>query len=548
MFCYQCEQTSQCTGCTSVGVCGKTPETASLQDIIVYLTKGISIYAHTARLLGESDPEINDATLSALFMTLTNVNFDEDEHVNYINYLAALRTRAKEMYEKAAGAKGIKPRQFNGPATWEVPASKSQLFDFANTLSILGSIRDQGPDITGLREMVIYGIKGMAAYAHHAAMLGYRDEKVIAFVHEALAVLCEQEPDSGKLLELCLKTGEMNLRVMELLDTAHTETLGSPVPTSVLTTHKTGKCILVSGHDMRSLLELLKQTEGKGVDVYTHGEMLPAHGYPVMKKFSHLRGNFGSAWQNQVKEFEQFPGSIVMTTNCLKPPAESYKDRLYTIDVVGWEGIPKVKDYDFTAVIEKALSMPGFTSDEEEKQILVGFGHNAVLNAADQVIQAVKAGKIKHFFLVGGCDGAEYARNYFTDFAEQVPEDCMILTLGCGKYRFNNLEFGEIDGLPRLLDLGQCNDAHSAVVIAKALAGAFDCSVNDLPLSLIISWFEQKAVAVLLSLLHLGIKDIRLGPNLPAFVTPNILKILSDSYQLKPVTTASEDIATILAH
>ncbi len=547
MFCYQCEQTAQCVACTSLGVCGKTTETANLQDVIIYLVKGISVYAHEARLLGTTDERINETTLAALFMTLTNVNFDEDEHVKYIEYLGQLRDRAHEMYLCACKARGVNPREFSGPAVWVVPKTKQELLDFANTISILGSIRDQGPDLTGLREMAVYGIKGMAAYAHHAAMLGYVDEQVFAFVHESLACLAEQEPDESRLLDLCLKTGAMNLRVMELLDQAHTETLGSPVPTQVLTTHKKGKCILVSGHDMRSLLELLRQTEDKGIDVYTHGEMLPAHGYPVLKRFPHLRGNYGTAWQNQVREFELFPGPIVMTTNCLKPPAESYKNRLYTIDVVGWEGIPKVAAYDFSRLIEQALELPGFPDDQPEKSITVGFGHHAVLSVADKVIEAVKQGKIKHFFLIGGCDGAEFARNYFTEVAEQVPEDCVILTLGCGKYRFNDIEFGDIGGIPRLLDLGQCNDAHSAVVIASALANAFGCSVNDLPLSLIISWFEQKAVAVLLSLLHLGIKDIRIGPNAPAFVTPTILKTLSEGYQLKLVTEPSKDLAAILA-
>lgn len=546
MFCYQCEQTAHCVGCSSIGVCGKTAETANMQDVIIYLIKGISVYAHEARKLGTTDERINESTLAALFMTLTNVNFDEDEHVKYIEYLALIRQRAHDMYVSACNARGVKPRIFSGPAVWLVPETRKEILSFANTLSILGSIREQGSDITGLKEMVVYGLKGLAAYAHHAAMLGYTDEKVFQFVHETLAYLTEQEPDESRLLELCLQTGATNLRVMELLDRAHTETLGSPVPTQVLTTHKAGKCILVSGHDMRSLLELLRQTEDEGIDVYTHGEMLPAHGYPVLKRFPHLRGNYGSAWQNQVHEFAQFPGPIVMTTNCLKPPAESYKNRLYTIDVVGWEGIPKITAYDFEKVIEQAHELSGFTDDQPEKQITVGFGHKAVLSVADKVIEAVKAGKIKHFFLIGGCDGAEFSRNYFTDVAEQVPSDCVILTLGCGKYRFNDIEFGDIDGIPRLLDLGQCNDAHSAVVIASALADAFGCSVNELPLSLIISWFEQKAIAVLLSLLHLGIKDIRIGPNLPAFVTPTVLKILSDTYQLKLVSKPSEDLATIL--
>lgn len=548
MFCYQCEQTAQCTGCTTMGICGKSPNTAMLQDVMIYLIKGISIFAHKARLLGHTDKEVNDVTLAALFMTLTNVNFDEEEHIEYIHYLDKIRTKAKDLYSEACREEIVNPRSVTGPASWVVPVEKKELLDFAHTLSILREIHDKGPDITGLKEMLTYGIKGLAAYAHHALVLGYSDDEIFAFVHEALAYISEGDLEADKLLSMCLKAGETNLRVMELLDRAHTETLGAPVPTPVLTTHTAGKCILVSGHDMRSLLELLKQTEGKGINVYTHGEMLPAHGYPKLKHFSHLVGNYGTAWQNQVKEFEDFPGPILMTTNCLKPPADSYKGRLFTIDVVGWEGIPKVNDYDYHEVIKSALECQGFQEDQQpQKTIMVGFGHQAVLSVAEVVIEAVKKGAIKHFFLVGGCDGAEYARNYFTEFAEQVPDDCVILTLGCGKYRFIDHDFGTVGGIPRLLDLGQCNDAHSAIVIAKALADAFGCGVNDLPLSLVISWFEQKAVAVLLSLLHLGIRDIRLGPNLPAFVTPNILNQLVELYGLKPVTRPDADIAKILA-
>ncbi len=547
MFCYQCEQTAQCTGCTTMGICGKSPDTANLQDLMIYQLKGVSVFAHESRLLGYTDKEVNDVTLAALFMTLTNVNFDEEEHFEYINHLQKIRTKAENLYTEACSEKKVTPKLLTGPASWVVPTEREKLLDFARTLSILSEIQEKGSDLVGLREMLTYGIKGLSAYAHHALVLGYTDEEVFSFVHEAFAYISQSELEADKLLGLCLRAGEVNLKVMELLDRAHTETFGIPVPTKVLTTHKAGKCILVSGHDMRSLYELLRQTEGKGIKVYTHGEMLPAHGYPKLKHFSHLAGNYGTAWQNQVKEFEDFPGPVVMTTNCLKPPADSYKDRLFTLDVVGWEGVTKIRNYDYGEVIKSALSCPGFSDDQHpEKNILVGFGHNAVLSVADVVIEAVKAGTIKHFFLVGGCDGAEFARNYFTEFAERIPNDCVILTLGCGKYRFNDLDFGTVGGVPRLLDLGQCNDAHSAIVIAKALADAFGCGVNDLPLSLVISWFEQKAVAVLLSLLHLGIKDIRLGPNLPAFVTPNILKKLVETYDLKTVGRPDADIAAIL--
>ncbi|HNM49415.1 MAG TPA: hydroxylamine reductase, partial [Candidatus Obscuribacter sp.] len=384
------------------------------------------------------------------------------------------------------------------------------------------------------------------AYAHHAFVLGYVDERVSAFIYEAFDYLSQPEQTVDALLGYALKTGEINLLVMEMLDRAHTETFGHPEPTVVRTTPVKGKCIAVSGHDLNSLHQVLLQTQGKGINVYTHGELLPALAYPLMKKFPHLVGNYGTAWQNQVKEFAEFPGSILLTTNCLKPPADSYKDRLFTMDVVGFEGVRKIQGFDFTPLIESALANPGYTEDAEKKEITIGFGRNAVLSVADKVVDAVKAGQIKHFFLIGGCDGAEFARNYFTELAEQVPQDCVIMTLGCGKYRFNMEEFGTIGGIPRLLDIGQCNDAYSAIKIASALADAFGVGVNDLPLSLVISWFEQKAVAVLLTLLFLGIKDIRLGPNLPAFVSPNVLTKLVEAFALKPTGLPAEDLKVIL--
>lgn len=546
MFCYQCEQTSQGTGCTSIGICGKTPEVAKLQDVMVHLVKGISVYAHAARALGLSDAQVNEVTLAALFMTLTNVNFDEDEHVSYIKFLGTIRDRAKIVYKEACKNAGSAESSFTGAAVWELPATKEGILNFADSISIIADVAREGTDIVGLREMLIYGIKGLAAYAHHASEFGYKEESIYAFVHEALAYVADGGNDAGKLLAMCLKAGEVNFKVMELLDRAHTETLGHPVPTPVLTSVKKGKCILISGHDMKCLLELLKQTEGKGINIYTHGEMLPAHSYPELKKFKHLVANYGGAWQEQVKEFNEFPGPILMTTNCLKPPADSYKDRLFTTVVTGWTGAEKLKAHEFSKLIESAQNCPGFSEDTAEKSILIGFGRNAVLSVADKVVGAVKDGAIKHFFLIGGCDGAEFARNYYTEFAEQVPKDCVIMTLGCAKYRFNNIDFGTIGGIPRLLDLGQCNDSYSAVMIALALADAFKCEVNDLPLSLIISWFEQKAVAVLLTLLYLGIKDIRLGPNLPGFVSQNILKQLVEGYQLKAISKPAQDLAEIL--
>lgn len=546
MFCYQCEQTSQGTGCNTMGICGKTPATAGLQDVVVNVVKGISIYADAARKLGASNQDINDTTLEALFMTLTNVNFDEDEHVQYISKLVKVRDAARDLYSKAAESKNMTPEQFSGPAVMAIPQTKEDLLQLAGTMSILLDITRDGADVAGLRELLVYGVKGLAAYAHHASMFDYHDEEVYAFVHEAMRATTRTDMTAEELLPLCLEAGRINFRVMEMLDQAHTDVLGHPVPTQVRTSPVEGKCVLVSGHDMKVLLELLKQTQGTGIHVYTHGEMLPAHSYPELKKFAHLTGNYGTAWQNQVTEFSNFPGPILMTTNCLRPPAESYKSRLFSTGVVGHEGVIKLNAFEFAPIIESAMKCNGFAQAEPEKVLTIGFGRNAVLGVADKVVDAVKQGAIKHFFLIGGCDGAEFARNYFTDIAEKIPDDCVVLTLGCGKYRINHFEYGTIGGIPRLLDIGQCNDAYSAVVIAQTLAEAFECGINELPLSLIISWFEQKAVAVLLSLLYLGVKDIRLGPNLPAFITPAVLTKLVDAFELKPVGRAETDLQTIL--
>jgi len=547
MFCYQCEQTSQGTGCNTMGVCGKTPETATLQDVMVYIVKGISQYATRARALGKSDSDIDKVTLEALFMTLTNVNFDHAEHVSYINErLYPAIEKARSIYNEACKEKGTTPEKLTGAAEWRGVKTAKELEEFGHAISILDRAKSTPADIVSLQELLTYGIKGLAAYAHHAQLLGYTDQAVYEFIYRAFDYLTTPDQAMDTLLALCLEAGKVNFIVMEMLDKAHTESFGHPVPTSVRITPIKGKAIVVSGHDLKSLHELLIQTEGKGINVYTHGELLPAHGYPEFKRFPHLVGNYGSAWQNQVKEFEAFPGAILMTTNCLKPPAESYIKRLFTMDVVGWHDVQKIKHYDFTPVIEAALAQPGFAADGENQTIMVGFGRNAVLGVAGTVVDHVKKGKIKHFYLIGGCDGAEFSRNYYSEFAESVPKDAVILTLGCGKYRFNFEEYGDIDGIPRLLDIGQCNDAYSAIKIASALAEAFECGINDLPLSMIISWFEQKAVAVLLTLLYLGVKNIRLGPNLPAFVTPNVLNVLVQNYGLMPNTTPQRDLEQIM--
>jgi hydroxylamine reductase len=548
MFCYQCEQTSQQTGCVSVGICGKAPETAILQDVIVYVVKGISQYANLARQMGAVDKSVNEVTLEALFMTLTNVNFDESEHIAYITgKLTPCLEKAKELYLGACARQALKPEKLSGPAEWQGFTSGCELIAFGKAIGIVERARSIDPDVLSLQELLTYGIKGLSAYAHHAQLLGFADEDVYAFVHRALGYLASPGQTSNELLSLCMEAGKVNFEVMRLLDKAHTESFGHPVPTNVRTMPLRGKAILVSGHDLKSLYELLKQTEDKGINVYTHGELLPALSYPAFKRFSHLVGNYGTAWQNQVKEFDVFPGAIVMTTNCLKPPLETYIDRLFSMDVVGWQGVRKIVNYDYSPVIDAALAAPGFDMDEPESTIRIGFGRNAVIGVAGQVVDLVKQGRIKHFYLIGGCDGAEFSRNYFTEFAEEVPEDAVILTLGCGKYRFNSLDFGDIEGIPRLLDVGQCNDAYSAIQIASALAEAFGCGINDLPLSLIISWFEQKAVAVLLTLLYLGVKNIRLGPNLPAFVTPNVLNILVQTYGLKPIGNPRKDLEATLA-
>jgi hydroxylamine reductase len=413
-------------------------------------------------------------------------------------------------------------------------------------VSILNRRSAVGEDVAALEELLAYGVKGTAAYAHHAWALGVESDDVYGFFHAALDCLARPDNTVETLFPMVLKCGEINLKVMEMLDAAHTSTYGHPTPTPVRIEPLKGKAILVSGHDLKDLEELLKQTEGTGIHVYTHGEMLPAHGYPKLKRFKHLVGNYGGAWQDQADEFDAFPGPILMTTNCIQKPRDTYIHRIFTSGLVAWPGVQHISDRNFSPLIQAALTEPGFAADGADKAILVGFGHHAVLGVADQVIAAVKAGQLKHFFLVGGCDGAKPGRDYYTEFAESVPHDCVVLTLACGKYRFNKLDFGSIGGIPRLLDIGQCNDAYSAIKIALALSKAFQCGVNELPLSLILSWYEQKAVCILLTLLHLGIRNIRLGPTLPAFLTPNVTRVLVDKFNLMPITTPERDLQAVL--
>jgi len=517
MFCYQCEQTAQCSGCTNFGVCGKDPDTAALQDLLMNVCKQISVKAQAGGRTREADLFV----MEGLFTTVTNVNFDAKDIAGIIR----------------CGAEQI---------DWSPAADLDGLIKQGEAVGIESRKNTLGDDITGLQELILYGLKGMAAYADHAYILGKEDDSVFAFFHEAMAYLQEGEPTVEALFALAMKTGEVNLTVMGLLDEANTGTYGHPVPTPVNLAPVQGKAILVSGHDLKDLALLLEQTEGQGINIYTHGEMLPCHGYPELKKYKHLVGNYGGAWQDQREEFEAFPGSILMTTNCIQKPKDNYKARIFTCGLVQWPGVQHIDNGDFSPVIDAALAAEGFAETEPEKTILTGFGHNAVLGVAPKVIDAVKGGALKHFFLIGGCDGAKSGRNYFTEFAEAVPDDCAILTLACGKFRFNKLEFGDIGGIPRLLDIGQCNDAYSAVQIAVALAGAFECGVNDLPLSFILSWYEQKAVCILLSLLHLGIQDIKLGPSLPAFVTPAVLNVLVEKFSIAPITTVEADLKDCL--
>jgi len=543
MFCYQCEQTNQGKGCDRVGVCGKDAVTASLQDALIHLLKGIGRAAVKAGGKGLDDHEAGLFALEALFTTVTNVDFDPGR-------IEPMIRKAVEIRDRLAGLPvddGVLPAVHLplDPVTWNPPASLDALVEEAALFSIPRRQELNGVRETGLEELITQGLKGAAAYADHAHVLGHEDRAILRSFLESLAFLATRH-DTAALLAMAMEVGALNFKVMELLDAANTGAYGDPVPTKVRITPRKGHAILVSGHDLLDLHELLVQTEGKGIDIYTHGEMLPAHGYPGLNRFAHLAGNYGGAWQNQQKEFDAFPGSILMTTNCIQRPRPSYSNRIFTSGLVAWPGVRHITGHDFTPLIEAALAAPGFAEDEPLKEITVGFARKAVLSVAPAVIDAVKAGKIRHFFLIGGCDGATPGRDYYTELAEKVPQDCVILTLACGKYRFNKLDFGDIGGIPRLLDMGQCNDAYSAIRVALALADAFGTDVNSLPLSLVLSWYEQKAAAILLTLLYLGIRSIRLGPTLPACLTPDVVQALVDRFGIMPITTPDEDLKAIL--
>ncbi len=543
MFCNQCEQTAKGTGCTKIGVCGKPGDVAALQDLLTYAVQGLSLVAVAGRKVGLIDNDINRFSLEAIFACLTNVDFDPLRFQNWINKTVELRDAFKVKVIAAGGSVDFAApaASFSPASTLEGLVAQGEELDFMHKL-------DDNEDLRSLKQITVYGLRGLAAYGDHAAILGQEDDSIYAFIHETMAEFTKSGQGLEQLVGLALKCGEVNLKAMELLDAGNTGTYGHPTPTEVPLGAKAGKAILISGHDLRDLELLLKQTEGKGINIYTHGEMLPCHAYPGLKKYSHFYGHFGTAWQNQHKEFPEFPGAILFTTNCIQKPADSYKDRVFTTGLVGWPGLVHIgEEKNFKPVIDRALAMPGFPADTDKGSVLSGFARNTVLGVADKVIEAVKSKAIRHFFLVGGCDGAKPGRNYYTEFVEKVPKDCMILTLACGKFRFFDKKLGDIGGIPRLLDVGQCNDAYSAIQIAVALAGAFECGVNDLPLSMILSWYEQKAVVILLTLFSLGIKDIRLGPSLPAFISPNVLNVLVENFNCKPIAaTPEEDLQAIL--
>jgi hydroxylamine reductase len=543
MFCYQCEQAANGKACTKIGVCGKDPEVSALQDLLIYSLKGLSLVVVEGRGHGVNEQEVNLFLTKGLFSTLTNVDFDPKRFEKLIQKSVELREGLKATVKAAGGRIDFA----HGSASYKPASSLEALVKQGREVRERVPDAQINPDIQSLQDILLFGLKGVAAYADHAQILGKTDDSVYAFMAEALSAMTGTDLGLNEWVALVLKCGEVNLKAMEILDSGNTGTYGHPVPTKVPLGAKKGKAILVSGHDLKDLDAILKQTEGKGIDVYTHGEMLPAHGYPGLKKYPHFYGHYGTAWQNQHKEFAHFPGAIVMTTNCIQKPLATYKDNLFTCGLVGWPDVKHVSDGNFAAVIEKALVLPGFAADAPGKEVFAGFARNAVLGVADKVIDAVKNGKIRHFFLVGGCDGAKPGRNYYTEFVEKAPKDTVIMTLACGKFRFFDKNLGDIGGIPRLLDIGQCNDAYSAIQIALALSKAFNIGVNELPLSLVLSWYEQKAVAILLTLLHLGIKDIRLGPTLPAFITPNVLDVLVKNFNIKPIAESPEaDLEEIL--
>ncbi len=545
MFCRQCEQTAQGKGCTIAGVCGKNETVATLQDALIHALKSIAVYAKIARDNGKKDAAIDRFIIEGLFTTVTNVNFDEKRIVELIRKAGTV----KETATRLAASSGKLPTQLPAAAQWAIPQTQEDMLAAAKKAGHPAANANE--DIRSLRELILYGIKGVAAYADHAAILGKEDEKVNAFFSTALSAIADDTLSAETLTALAMETGKVNLRCMELLDAANTSVFGHPVPTQVTLGVKKGPAIIVTGHDLEDLRQLLEQTTGTGVNIYTHGEMLPTHGYPGIKKYPHLAGHFGSAWQNQQKEFAGVPAGLLFTTNCIQRPLDSYNDRVFTTGLVAWPGMTHIASADgrkdFSPVIKKALELKGFPADNIEKTITVGFGHNAILGVADKVIDAVKSGALKHIYLIGGCDGAKPGRNYYTEFAEKTPKDTVILTLACGKFRINRLDLGTLGPLPRLIDVGQCNDAYSAIKVAAALAEAFKTDVNGLPLSIILSWYEQKAVAILLTLLSLGIKNMRLGPTLPAFVSPAVLNLLVEKFGIQPITTPEKDIPATLS-
>ena len=542
MFCYQCEQTFGGKGCTKSGVCGKVPEIANLQDLLIYQLKGISCYAKPLIENGETiDKDIVKFVENSLFTTLTNVNFDAEAHVKLLRESQKIKELLRDRAPKG---------EYPDAATYNLSDTKEDMLKDSVKAGIMYD-ENLDADIRSLRSTILYGLKGISAYGHQARFIGYNSEQVDQFYFLGLEATTNDNLTLQDMIRMTMRTGEMSVEVMKTLNDANTSKYKNPSAHKVNVNIKKGPFIIVSGHDLRDLEMLLQQTEGKGINIYTHGEMLPAHGYPSLKKYKHLVGNYGSAWQNQQKEFDGIPGCILMTTNCLMRPRETYKDRIFTTSVVGWDGVKHIDANedgikDFSEIINKALELGGFKEDEEPKEILVGFGNHETLSHADEIVNAVKEGNIRHFFLIGGCDGARPGRNYYTNFAQMVPDDCVILTLACGKYRFNKLDFGTVAGLPRLLDVGQCNDAYSAVRIATGLADAFDTDVNSLPLTIVLSWYEQKAVADLLALLSLGIKGMYLGPSLPAFISPNVLQYLVDTFDIKPISTPEDDLKSSL--
>ncbi|GAA4500532.1 hydroxylamine reductase [Pseudaeromonas paramecii] len=552
MFCVQCEHTIRtpvATGCSyAMGMCGKTGEVSDLQDVLIYLLQGVSAYAVAARRFGLVDRAIDAWSCQAFFATLTNVNFDAERILAFIGEAQQARAKLKEGYEAACLAQGQQPEAMTGPAAVELTGEKAALLSWAPTAAVNRGKEQVSEDILGLRMLCLYGLKGAAAYMEHARVLGEQDDAIGAEYHEIMAWLGQDPADMNELIACAMRIGQMNFKVMALLDKGETDTFGHPSPVQVNIKPVKGQAILVSGHDLHDLQKILEQTVGTGIRVYTHGEMLPAHAYPELNKYPHLVGHYGTAWQNQQKEFAAFPGAIVMTSNCIiNPDVGQYRDRIFTRSIVGWPGVCHIEGDDFATVIAKAQSLAGFPHDEIPAYTSTGFARNALMAAAPAVIDQVKAGHIRHFFLIGGCDGDKSERSYYTDMARAVPEDCLILTLACGKFRFHSFDYGDINGIPRYLDVGQCNDAYSAIQLAIALADAFGCGVNDLPLSLVLSWFEQKAIVILLTLLSLGIKGIRVGPTVPGFLTPNLLAFLQENFDLKLIGSVEQDLADMLA-